>query len=190
MYANIKKWHFDFAWVFVLDHKNSSVTDTHINELKVYNKCKVTIKFWQKRLCSLRELSKNPCNDEDSAETANKWFPPYGFPNEFIQVLGCLYLKSNVSVNVSGILTENFEVEKGVKQGFPLSAALYVCIYRLSGTCVGHRYRVAATAYADASVIMQNQVEMEILTSHLNLYEQTSGAKLNYDKTEGVWIGE
>ena len=45
-------------------------------------------------------------------------------------------------------------------------------------------------AYADdVTVVIKNQMEMDVLTNHLNLYELASGAKLNHDKTEGVWTG-
>lgn len=50
----------------------------------------------------------------------------FGSPDSFIDVVKCLYAKSNVCVNVNSVLTESSEVERGVKQGCPLSAALYV----------------------------------------------------------------
>ena len=41
-------------------------------------------------------------------------------------MIRCLYKKSCVRVNVNGVLTDSFIVERGVKQGCPLSAALYI----------------------------------------------------------------
>ena len=125
----------------------------------------------------------------------------YGFPESFIHLIRCLYVKSSVCINVNGILTEPFNVERGVKQGCPLSAALYVLAISpliktinserlISGTRVGLAPKITAMAYADdVTVVIKNQMEMDVLTNHLNLYELASGAKLNHDKTEGVWIG-
>lgn len=50
---------------------------------------------------------------------------------------------------------------------------------------------MAALAYADhaVTVVIKDQCEMDALAEHLVRYEQASGAKLNPDETEGVWIG-
>ena len=37
-----------------------------------------------------------------------------------------LYKKSKVQINVNGILTKDFKIDREVKQGCPLSSALYV----------------------------------------------------------------
>lgn len=50
----------------------------------------------------------------------------YKFPETFIEVIKCLYVRPNVQVNINGHLTEPFEVMRGVKQGCPLRVALYV----------------------------------------------------------------
>ena len=42
----------------------------------------------------------------------------------------------------------------------------------------------------DVTVLIKNQSEMDVLCNHLNLYELASGAKLNHNNTEGVWIGD
>lgn len=37
--------------------------------------------------------------------------------------------KSTVQINVKGVLTDKFEIHRGVKQGCPLSAVLYVVAF-------------------------------------------------------------
>ena len=124
-----------------------------------------------------------------------------GFKHDFIDLIKLLYVESTVQVNVNGVLTEAFEIKRGVKQGCPLSAALYILAInpllkrikndkRLSGvkTCSGGR--VVVMAYADdVTIIIKNQKELDIVNEHLKLYEEISGSKLNHDKTEGVWFG-
>lgn len=55
--------------------------------------------------------------------------------------------------------------------------------------CLLDVHRAAALAYDDdITVIIRNQREMEVLKRHLPQHEQASGANLNQDKMEGVWI--
>lgn len=92
-----------------------------------------------------------------------------------------------------------FEIERGVKQGYPLSTALYVIAIspllkqmkedpNIQGTITSSRQPVVALAYAD-DVIIRNQDELNRLNYHFNLYKEVPGDKLNQDNMEGVWIG-
>ena len=50
----------------------------------------------------------------------------YGFKQELINIIKLLYVESTVQINVNGVLTDSFAIKRGVKQGCPLSAALYI----------------------------------------------------------------
>lgn len=50
--------------------------------------------------------------------------------------------------------------------------------------------RVVSLAYADnITVIVKNLNELNKVNVHLKIYKEVSGAKLNHEKTEGVWFG-
>ncbi len=102
---------------------------------------------------------------------------------------------------MSGILTETFEIRRGVKQGCPLSASLYILAInpilkkikedvRLCGTRTSSGERMAVLTYDDVTVIIKNVKELDIVNENLLLYDMVSGAKLNHNKTEGVWFGK
>uniref|UniRef100_A0A672ZIS7 Reverse transcriptase domain-containing protein n=1 Tax=Sphaeramia orbicularis TaxID=375764 RepID=A0A672ZIS7_9TELE len=86
------------------------------------------------------------------------------------------------------------------KQGCPLSSALYVLAISpliksinsdigITGIPVGQSCLVKPMAYADDIIaVIKTQLEMDVLTKHLRMYEMASGAVLNHNKTEGVWI--
>uniref|UniRef100_A0A3B1J3P5 Reverse transcriptase domain-containing protein n=1 Tax=Astyanax mexicanus TaxID=7994 RepID=A0A3B1J3P5_ASTMX len=126
----------------------------------------------------------------------------YGFPPNFIAMIKLLYKKSITQINVNGILTEPFETHRGVKQGCPLSAALYVLAIspllnkikndtRIKGIKIFDKKSFKLTAFADdITVVIKNQKEFRILTEHFKTYEEVAGAKLNLDKTEGIWMGQ
>ena len=120
---------------------------------------------------------------------------------DFIDLIKLLYAESTVQVNVNGVLTEAFAIKRGVKQGCPLSAALYILAInpllkrikndkRLSGVKISNGQRVVVLAYADdVTIIIKNEKELNVVKEHLAFYEEVSGSKLNHDKTEGVWFG-
>uniref|UniRef100_A0A3B1KIV4 Reverse transcriptase domain-containing protein n=1 Tax=Astyanax mexicanus TaxID=7994 RepID=A0A3B1KIV4_ASTMX len=90
----------------------------------------------------------------------------------------------------------SFRFKGRVKQGCPLSAALYVLSIspliqkiknnnELSGIYINGK-RFIISAYADdITVIVKSRTELEIIENHFNEYEHASGAKLNMAKSEG-----
>uniref|UniRef100_A0A3B1IXG2 Reverse transcriptase domain-containing protein n=1 Tax=Astyanax mexicanus TaxID=7994 RepID=A0A3B1IXG2_ASTMX len=90
---------------------------------------------------------------------------------------------------------------KGVKQGCPLSAMLYVIAIspllnrikhdkNIKGIRVNERLVLKLTSYADdVTVFVKNQHELNVVNQHFKMYELVSGARINLDKTEAVWLG-
>lgn len=113
-----------------------------------------------------------------------------------------LYKDSKVQINISGILTEPFKVYRGVKQGCPLCAVLYVLAIstlfnkmkqdaKIQGAQVSTYRTVKVMAYVDnITIIIKKQDELDIIYEYFKSYKEVAGAKLNRNKTEGVWIRE
>lgn len=188
------------------------LNDTLENIIEKEQTCAIKGRLMWDNLCTLREtlqkrdffiigLDQKKAFDYISRDYLWSVLEANGFPNDFIHMIQCLYRKSCVRINVNGVLTDSFNVERGVKPGCPLSAALYILAISplikiinadplISGQLINNSCNVKAMAYADdVTVIIKNQLEMDILINHLCLYELASGAKLNHEKTEGVWIG-
>ena len=125
----------------------------------------------------------------------------YGFPQHFIKIIQLLYNKSRVAVKVNGRISDYIDIQKGVKQGCPLSAALYILAIspllnrikndpRIEGNLLNGTV-AKVSAYADDVIaFIKTQDELNHVREHFHLYEQAAGAKLNETKTECVWIGE
>uniref|UniRef100_A0A3B4F097 Reverse transcriptase domain-containing protein n=1 Tax=Pundamilia nyererei TaxID=303518 RepID=A0A3B4F097_9CICH len=147
-------------------------------------------------LCILR-LDQRRAFDSVSHSYLWKVMKAYNFPDQFISIIQLIYKKSLVQVKVNGKLSSPFSAECGVKQGCPLSAALYVLAInpllkrinddkRIKGYVLDKSHKIAALAYADdVTVIIRNQNLLSSVMEILHRYEQASGAKLNHDKTEG-----
>ena len=125
----------------------------------------------------------------------------YGFGNSFIHWIKLLYSNASTKININGFLTENIPLKSGVRQGCPLSPLLYVLVIeilalqlRANPNIVGfiiEGEKIISCHYADDAVIKitQNRCFKEVYKD-LQDYEKATGAKINYNKTKGLWIGK
>ena len=124
----------------------------------------------------------------------------FGFGNEFIDWIKIIYTDCSAKVKVNGHLSSSVPIKRGVRQGCPLSALLYVlCIEVLSlefqnnQRILGfkfHTYEHKDTVYADdISITVTDIASIDEIFNVLGKYEKATNAKINVDKTEGLWIG-
>ena len=126
----------------------------------------------------------------------------FGFGERFVKWVQILYTDITSAVKVNGYLTKEFPIKRGVRQGCPLSALIYVLCAEVLGIeirknekIVGYKYNRnkdehKLTQYADDKVVCvttDNSI-LELFRS-LNRYEMATNSRINKDKTIGVWIG-
>ena len=124
----------------------------------------------------------------------------FGIGPQFINWLKVLYKNAYTTVKINGFLTEPIPLARGLRQGCPLSPPLYVTVIeifalqlRSNPNIVGFTVtgeKIISAHYADDAtiIITQNQCFKEVI-KEIEDYEQASGAKVNYGKTKGLWIG-
>ena len=124
----------------------------------------------------------------------------FGIGEEFISWVSRIYSNATSVVNINGFFTSPIPLKRGVRQGCPLSLHLYVMVIevlaiqlRLNPNIVGftiHGEKIVSVHYVDDAtiVIKQNRCFKEVI-KELSNYEEASGAKVNYDKTKGLWTG-
>ena len=126
----------------------------------------------------------------------------FGFGVEFINWIKTLYCRTSSSVKVNGWLTAFFNLERGFRQGCPLSAPLYVIMAEIMATHIranphihglvppDTNIQVKLTQYADDTTLLLADDDSILHTFNtLTLYEQASGAKINKSKCKGLWAG-
>ena len=125
----------------------------------------------------------------------------FGFGKTFVNWIKLIYLGASTRVSVNGFLTENIPLKSGVRQGCPLSALLYVMVIELlalqlrnNPNIVGFTIngeKIVSSHYADDAVIKitQNRCFKEVYKDLL-LYKEATGAKVNFNKTKGSWVGK
>jgi exonuclease III len=124
----------------------------------------------------------------------------YGLSDRFVTFIRNLYTSATSSVQINGRLYGSIPIICGVRQGCPLSMALYtLCLQpflnlleqRLSGVHIGRRNRpVSVVAYADDVTIFITSIsEFQVVEDAIRLFEKASGALVNPTKSQALPTG-
>ena len=129
-----------------------------------------------------------------------KTMKAFGIGDVFIQWIKTIYSNATAVLNINGFLTKPIPLKRGVRQGCPLSALLYVLVIevlaiqlRINPNIVGFKIegdKIVSAHYMDDTIIIikQNRCFKEVI-KELADYEDASGSKINYNKTKGLWAG-
>ena len=116
-------------------------------------------------------------------------------------ILRTLYTKINSCVLVNGWLSESFQVQRGIRQGCPLSALLFILAtemlsinikqdQRVKGIKVGNDLEVKIVQMADDTTVMvEDEISVANVFNTIDKFSDVSGITVNIDKTEGLWLG-
>jgi len=126
-----------------------------------------------------------------------------GFGNRFIRWIGTLYKNATCKVICNNALTKDITLERGIRQGCPLSPMLYVlvaeCLSGLLRTSSLNGFLVpgsgglssVVTQYADdTTLLLRDLSSVEKALSLVDFYGRGTGAKLNREKSEAMWLGK
>ena len=124
----------------------------------------------------------------------------FGIGETYINWIRLVYANATARVKVNGFLTQSIPLLRGVRQGDPLSFYEYLFVNEVLGlqlrnnpNIVGFQIggeKIVSQHYADDTTISitQNRCFKEVY-KELEDYEKASGAKVNYKKTKGLWVG-
>jgi hypothetical protein len=119
----------------------------------------------------------------------------------FINWVKRVYAKTNSCVTNCGFSSENFEITRGVRQGCPLSAYLFIIVVELlankirnnndiKGIKIGQTEIKLVQMADDTTVFIEDQDSLEHIFKILETFEKYAGLKLNKSKTEAMWLGK
>ena len=135
-----------------------------------------------------------------------KTLKKFGFGNYFIKWIETLNGDSKSFVKVNGFETFEFKLERGVRQGCPLSGFLYILAAEVLAINIRKNKNIKGFNYGmknlkplehklsqfadDTSVSVSTIRSIEELFKLLKDYEKATNAKINNEKTEGLWVGK
>jgi len=122
------------------------------------------------------------------------------FGDKFTKWIHILYNKPVVIVKNNGWLSKSIFVERGIRQGCPISALLFILSIELMAINIRHNDNIKGmnikgkekklSQYADDSTLTLTEMSSigEAIDT-INRFCAVSGMKLNKQKTEGIWVG-
>ena len=125
----------------------------------------------------------------------------FGIGPGFINWVKILLTDIKSFVRVNGFETEEFDIQRGVRQGCCLSPLLFVLATEVLGLEIrnntkikgykidGHEFKVGQYADDLHSCITDTNSLNELFTV-MDKYEKASNSKLNKSKTKGLWVGK
>ena len=125
----------------------------------------------------------------------------FGFGPTFRQVIATLYKDTTSHILLNGTLSLPMQISRGVRQGCPLSALLYVLIAEtlaenirsdkgILGIPVPGCPQTKISQYADDATLLIRKIRSIIQALVvINRFERASGSRLNRDKTKAFLLG-
>ena len=127
-----------------------------------------------------------------------------GFEPEFRRWISMMYHNPQAVVQVNGRRSRVFAIERSVRQGCPLSPLLYVLTLEpilrrlwdertspsLRGIPFVSSLAARVSTFADdITVFVSRRLDIEAVKEAVVEYERIAGAKVNFDKSEGLRLG-
>ena len=127
----------------------------------------------------------------------------FNFGSSFIKWIKTIYSKSEACLTNNGWTSKPFEIQRGIRQGCPLSALLFLLVVEILANKIrkskndgleikinGTNQYIQLTQLADdTTLFLQNEQAVKNCLKTVLTFGKYSGLRLNLDKTEGLWLG-
>ena len=124
----------------------------------------------------------------------------FNFGEYFLSWIKILYNKPLSCVSNNGHATQFFEISRGIRQGCPISALLFILVAeimsinirnneKIEGVCIGNKTVCITQLADDTSLFLKNKESILTVFTLLNHFENCAGLKLNKEKTHAIMLG-
>ena len=149
---------------------------------------------------SLVTLDQMKAFDQVDHNFLRKILRRFNFGPDFLAWFDILYSNAFSCTQANKFLSAPFPISRGVRQGCPLAPLLYVLYVEvlasairknplISGLTLGST-SIKVSLYADdITLFLTSDASFDALHQTLTQYELASGAQVNPDKCQGLWLG-
>lgn len=138
--------------------------------------------------------------DSISWQFLHKTLEVFNFGETFRKFIKVLYNKPLCCISNNGHHTEYFEISRGIRQGCPISALLFIlCVEilalnirqnnNINGITISDK-ELKLSQYADDTCLyLKNVASLEHALDTFEEFYRYAGLRLNKEKTEMIWLG-
>ena len=139
--------------------------------------------------------------DTLSIDSISKALIHFGFGENFIKWINILLYDRKSCVRNGGHLSEFFNMQRGVRQGCPISPLLFILTVEILAKSIrndnnikgihipGSNYTVKILSYADDTTLFLNdQIDFREILSKIKLFSESTGLELNKNKSNAMYI--
>ena len=125
----------------------------------------------------------------------------YGFGDSFCQWIHTFYTNIKSAVIVNGSSTEWFRIERGCRQGDPISPYLFILCAEILSIMIKEEKTIQGiqfgnvehkiSQFADDTELLNNgdKISFEKTIDILDHFGKISGLYMNSGKTQAIWLG-
>ena len=124
----------------------------------------------------------------------------FGYGPKLIATIQAIYNNIEAQVKVNGNMSQSFLIERGVRQGCPLSMILYIILAEvmienirqnrnIKGITISQKETKISAFADDTTIYIGENNSFTYLQAQLQDFERFAGIKYNRNKCVGMWLG-
>ena len=124
----------------------------------------------------------------------------FGYGPKLIATIEAIYNNIEAQVKVNGNMSQSFLIERGVRQGCPLSMILYIILAEvmienirqnrnIKGITISQKETKISAFADDTTIYIGENSSFTYLQAQLQDFERFAGIKYNRNKCVGMWLG-